>query len=94
MNIFVGNLDYTTSVNAIRKRFESFGSVTSVKIVMDHETGRSRGFAFVEMANDAEARAAIRALNGSDIEGRTMKVSEARARTDRRTGGRPTGGRL
>jgi len=93
MNIFVGNLDYTTSVNAIRKRFESFGNVTSVKIVMDRETGRSRGFAFVEMSNDAEARAAIRALNGSDIDGRVMKVSEARARTDRRSGGHTPGRR-
>ncbi len=80
MNIFIGNLNYKVREEQIGNLLSEFGDVRSVKIVMDRETGRSKGFGFVEMSNDAEASAAIKELNGSEFEGRTMVVNEARPR--------------
>jgi len=94
MKIFVGNLSYTTDDEALRQLFEPHGEVTSVTVVKDRDTGRSRGFAFVEMPNDQEARAAIAAVNNVDVDGRAIKADEARERTDRgdRRGGAGGGG--
>lgn len=87
MNIYVGNLNYSTTEDGIRALFEPYGEVTSVKIIEDRETGRPRGFGFAEMANDEEGRAAIAALDGKDLDGRPLKVNEARPRTERTGGG-------
>ena len=88
MNIFVGNLSFNTRDDSLRQAFSAFGKVDSAQVVNDRQTGRSRGFGFVEMANADEARAAISALNGSDLDGRPLTVNEARPREDRpRTGG-------
>jgi len=84
VNIFVGSLPFSTREESLRERFEEFGEVTSARIISDRETGRSRGFGFVEMPSDEQANAAIQALDGSDFEGRTIKVNEARPRTERR----------
>lgn len=84
MNIFVGNLSYSSTEDAVRQLFESYGDVDSVRIIKDRETGRSRGFGFVEMPNENEARAAIEAINGTDLDGRTLNANEARPRTERR----------
>ncbi len=81
--IFVGNFSFNTTDGELRSLFEPHGSVDSVTIVTDRDTGRSRGFAFVEMANNGEADAAILALNGSDFGGRPLTVNEARPKTDR-----------
>jgi cold-inducible RNA-binding protein len=89
-NIFVGNLDFSVREEAIRSLFEAYGAVERVSIMTDRETGRSRGFAFVEMTNEAEAERAIAALNGTDMSGRALNVNEARPKTDR--GPRPSGG--
>ena len=89
-NIFVGNLDFSVREEAIRSLFESYGAVDRVSIMTDRETGRSRGFAFVEMTNEGEAERAISALNGTDMSGRALNVNEARPKTDR--GPRPGGG--
>ena len=86
MNMYVSNLSFHTAENDLRKLFEAFGAVSSVKVITDKETGRSRGFGFVEMASEDESNKAIQALNNKDIEGRLMSVSIARekpARTDR-----------
>jgi RNA recognition motif-containing protein len=88
MNIFVGNLSYTTTEDSVRSLITPHGEVESVNLITDRETGRSRGFCFVEMPNEKEARAAIAALDGSELDGRTIKVNEARPRDDRR-GDRP-----
>lgn len=82
-NIFVGNLSFNSSEEAVRGLFENFGTVDRVSIITDRETGRSRGFAFVEMANDDEAERAIHALNGTDFGGRKINVNEARPREER-----------
>ena len=87
MNIYVGNMPYDTSEDALRKAFEAHGKVDSVNIVTDKVTGNNRGFGFVEMPADDEANAAIEALNGSDFGGRKLTVSEARPRPDGRKGG-------
>ncbi len=89
-NIFVGNLDFSVREEAIRSLFETYGTVERVSIMTDRETGRSRGFAFVEMTNEGEAERAISALNGTDMSGRALNVNEARPKTDR--GPRPGGG--
>jgi cold-inducible RNA-binding protein len=81
MNIYVGNLPYETGETDLQNIFSPYGSVTRARIVTDRETGRSRGFGFVEMASDDEARAAIEALNGTQMGGRTLVVNEARPRT-------------
>ena len=83
MNIYVGNLSYSTTDDSLRSLFEQHGEVSSAKVIENRETGRSRGFGFVEMPNDEEARAAIEATNDSEFEGRTLKVNEARPRTER-----------
>ena len=89
MKIFVGNLSYQTTDDSLRSLFSQHGSVDEVAVITDRDTGRPRGFAFVTMANDAEAQAAIDAVNGTDFEGRTLNVNQAR---DRRGGGGGGGG--
>lgn len=83
MNIFVGNLNFRTTEQSVRDLFEAYGEVTSVKIILDRETQRSRGFGFVEMPSDDEARKAIEGTNGRNIDGRTINVNEANPREDR-----------
>jgi RNA recognition motif-containing protein len=80
MNIYVGNLSYGMSEDELREAFGAFGEVSSVKILMDRETGRSRGFGFVEMPNKNEAETAIAQLNGKDVGGRALRINEARPR--------------
>ena len=83
MNIYVGNLSYSMSESELRDAFSAFGEVSSVKILMDRETGRSRGFGFVEMPNQSEAETAIAQLNGKDVGGRALRINEARPRERR-----------
>ncbi len=90
--IYVGNLSYSTSEDALRDLFAEHGEVVSAALVMDRETGRPRGFGFVEMANDNEANAAIEAINGVSVDGRDLTVNEARPRQDRGGGGGYRGG--
>jgi RNA recognition motif-containing protein len=91
INIYVGNLPYSMTDDELRSVFAPYGEISSAKAIMDRETGRSRGFGFVEMSNDAEARTAIETLNGSDCKGRTLTVNEARPRAERpRTERRPS----
>jgi RNA recognition motif-containing protein len=92
MNIFVAKLNYDTSSDALREAFEQFGTVDSASVVTDRETGRSKGFGFVEMPNDGEATAAINALEGSDLDGRTIAVKKAEPRENRSSGGGGYGG--
>lgn len=80
MNIFIGNLNYKVRETELEKVFEQFGEVTSARVITDRETGRSKGFGFVEMTNDSEAQEAIKSLNGSDLGGRAMVVNEAKPR--------------
>lgn len=82
-NIFVGNLDFQSTEDSLRSLFEPYGSVERVNIVTDRDTGRSRGFAFVEMSDSAEADKAIAALNGTDLGGRAINVNEARPKAAR-----------
>ncbi len=89
MKIYVGNLSFDTSEDTLRDSFAAHGDVEEVAVITDRDTGRPRGFAFVTMPDDA-ARAAIDALNGKELDGRTLNVNEARAKTDR--GGRGGGG--
>ncbi len=92
MNIYVGNLSYQVSEEDLKKAFEVFGEVDTVKIIKDNYTGRSKGFGFVEMPAQAEAQSAIEGLNGKDLKGRSLKVSEARPRSEGRRGGPKPGG--
>jgi cold-inducible RNA-binding protein len=93
-NIFVGNLDFNTSEEELRQLFESYGQVDRVSIMTDRDTGRSRGFGFVEMANAEDGEKAIAALNGSQLGGRKLNVNEARPKAERGSGGgRDRGGR-
>jgi cold-inducible RNA-binding protein len=88
VNIYVGNLEFNVSEENLRQTFEAFGQVNSARIIKDKYSGQPRGFGFVQMPNWAEAQAAIENLNGKDLRGQQMNVSEARPRTgDRRTGG-------
>ena len=87
MRIYVGNLSYSTTEDALSGAFAAFGEVDEVAMISDRETGRPRGFAFVTMNNDEEGRAAIEKLNGTELDGRTITVNEARPRT-----GGPRGG--
>ena len=80
VNIYVGNLSWGMSDNDLQRTFEEYGSVDSARVVTDRDTGRSRGFGFVEMPNDSEASAALNALNGTEIDGRVLKVNEAKPR--------------
>jgi cold-inducible RNA-binding protein len=89
-NLFVGNMNFQTTEGELRALFEPFGAVTRVHIAMDRETGRARGFAFVEMPNDEEAAKAIAGLDGKEVGGRNLKVNEARPREAR--GGASRGG--
>ena len=82
MNIYVGNLSFEVSVETLRQTFESFGQVTSARIIKDKYSGQFRGFGFVEMPAQSQAQAAIRSLNGKELLGRQMNVNEARPRTD------------
>ena len=88
MNIYVGNLSWGTNDRQLSDLFSEYGQVDSARVLMDRETGRSRGFGFVEMPNDDEARAAISALNGYEHDGRALKVNEARPREERPRRGR------
>ena len=83
MNIYVGNLSYTLEESELQEAFAEFGEVSSAKILTDRETGRSRGFGFVEMPNQAEGEAAVAQLNGKDVGGRALRVNEARPREER-----------
>ncbi len=83
MNIYVGNLSYSATEEAIRSAFEPFGQVASVTLIKDKYTGHSRGFGFVEMPDQGEAQTAIKNLNGKELLGQTLNVNEARPRTDR-----------
>jgi cold-inducible RNA-binding protein len=87
--LFVGNLSFQSREEDIRSLFERFGVVERIDLMTDRETGRSRGFAFVQMTNDGEAANAIGALNGSELGGRSLTVNEARAREERGGGPRP-----
>jgi RNA recognition motif-containing protein len=89
-NIFVGNLDFHTGEDDLRQLFGQYGQVDRVALMTDRDTGRSRGFAFVEMANTAEGEKAIAELNGSQFGGRTLNVNEARPKVER-SGGRNAG---
>ena len=86
MNIYVGNLSYDASEEELRKAFEEFGTVESVKIITDRNSGRSKGFCFVEMPSDEEGQAAIQALDGKEIQGRPLKVNVAKPKTERAGG--------
>lgn len=86
-NIFVGNLSFDATEGAVRTLFEEFGTVGRVNIVTDRDTGRARGFGFVEMANDGEGQKAIDALNGHALDGRSLNVNEARPKENRSGGG-------
>jgi cold-inducible RNA-binding protein len=89
--LYVGNLSYSTTEDKLRAAFEPYGTVASATIMLDRMSGRSRGFGFVEYANEADAKKAIEALNGADVDGRALTVNEARAREE---GGRGGGARL
>lgn len=91
MNIYVGNINRSTSEEKLQNTFSTFGEVTSVKIIKDKYTGAVKGFAFVEMPNDAEANAAINALNGQELDGRSLTVNQARPQ-ENRPARRPFGG--
>jgi RNA recognition motif-containing protein len=83
MNLYVSNLSFYTSDGDLKNLFEQFGAVSSAKVITDRETGRSRGFGFVEMDNDAEAKEAMASLNDKEVEGRSMSVSVAREKPAR-----------
>jgi RNA recognition motif-containing protein len=87
--LYVGNLSYTVGDNDLQEMFSSFGAIVSAKVIMDRDSGRSKGFGFVEMSSDAEAQAAIDAMNGKEVEGRALTVNEARPKTE--GGSRPGG---
>jgi cold-inducible RNA-binding protein len=86
-NLYVGNLSHSTTEAELRTVFQAHGDVEKVSIVTDRETGRARGFAFVEMTNAAEADKAVAALNGTELGGRTLKINEAKPKTERPRGG-------
>ena len=89
--LYVGNLAYSMSDSDLQQIFSPHGTVQSAQVIMDRDPGRSKGFGFIEMGSDAEAQAAIQALNGAEVEGRTLTVNEARPKTEGGGGGR--GGR-
>ena len=90
--LYVGNLAYTTTEDELREKFSQFGEVESVNVIMDRDTGRSKGFGFVEMGSEDAAQAAIEAMNGTEIDGRTIKVSESKPQERRPGGGGGRGG--
>ena len=83
MNIYIGNLPYSTSEDDLRDLFATHGEVSSVNIIIDRDSGRSKGFGFVEMPDKSQAESAINAINQSDVNGRSVRVNEARPRNDR-----------
>ncbi len=85
--LYVGNLSYSATEGSIRALFEAHGAIESVNLITDRDTGRSKGFGFVEMTNDAEAQRAIAALNGKEVDGRALTVNEARPKEERSGGG-------
>jgi len=87
MKLYVGNLAYSTTNASLEALFAPFGDVQSAQVIMDRDTGRSKGFGFVEMGNDQSAQAAIAALNGKDADGRQLTVNEARPREEKSRGG-------
>ena len=87
LKMYVGNLTYGVTDASLEQMFAEFGQVRSAQVIMDRDTGRSKGFGFVEMSNDNEARAAMTALNGKEVEGRTLTVNEARPKESRGAGG-------
>ena len=92
-NIFVGNLSFGATEDAVRSLFEAYGTVDRVNVVTDRETGRAKGFGFVEMSNDGEGEKAIAGLNGRELDGRALNINEARPKEERGGGGyRGTGG--
>ncbi len=91
-NVFVGNMSFQTTETELRSMFEPFGEITRVSVVTDRDTGRARGFGFVEMSNDDEAAKAIAALNGKEIDGRALNINEARPKTAGGGGGSRNGG--
>ncbi|MFN8307354.1 MAG: RNA-binding protein [Ferruginibacter sp.] len=93
MKIYVSNLSYNTGDAELNELFAAYGEVTSANVITDRETGRSRGFGFVEMNSDADGNAAIAGLNDKQVEGRNMNVSIARERTENRSSGRSSGNR-
>ena len=86
-NIFVGNLSFGATEDALRTMFEAYGTVDRVNVVTDRDTGRAKGFGFVEMSNDAEGEKAIAGLNGRELDGRALNVNEAKPKEDRGGGG-------
>lgn len=92
MNIYISNVNFATSSESLQELFSGFGEVTSANVIKDRETGRSRGFAFVEMPNDDEAQKAIAELNETEFEGKVINVSVARPKTERRDNNRFGGG--
>jgi len=93
MNLYVGNLSSEVTEDDLRKAFESFGQITSIKVIKDKFTGEPRGFGFIEMPGKQQAKSAMDALNGSELKGKKIIVNEARDRTDKRRGGGSGGGR-
>jgi len=91
--LYVGNLPFSIDESRLQSLFAEFGSVTSAKIIMDRDSGRSKGFGFVEMSNSSEAQAAIQKMNGSEVDGRALTVNEARPQEPRNFGGGGGGGR-
>ena len=85
--LYVGNLTYGVTDSTLQQMFEAFGTVQSAQVIMDRETGRSKGFGFVEMGSDQEAQAAIAAMNGKEVDGRDLTVNEARPKEERGGGG-------
>jgi RNA recognition motif-containing protein len=90
--LYVGNLSYGIGDSDLERIFSAHGTVQSAQVIMDRDTGRSKGFGFVEMGSDAEAQAAVTALNGQEVEGRTLTVNEARPKTEGPRGGGGAGG--
>ena len=88
MNIYIGNLPYSISEDELRNLFAAHGEVTSANIIMDRDSGRSKGFGFIEMPDNAQGEVAINAINQTDVQGRSVRVNEARPRNDNRDGGR------
>ncbi len=85
--LYVGNLPYTVTESALSDKFAAYGTVESAKLITDRDTGQSKGFGFIEMASDSEAQAAIEQVNGTDYDGRPLKVNEARPQEKRSDGG-------
>ena len=84
MNIYVGNLSFGVTEEDVRQTFDPFGQISSVRVIVDRDTGRSKGFGFVEMPDNAEAQSAISDLDGKELQGRSLKVNEARPRSEGR----------